>query len=86
MKVRKIIKVLARKASGLNRKEKVQEMKKSEFENVEFITIGDGAIRIQVAKIGNLNMGIMFKLTQKLIEINQEIKVKFEDSPSVERN
>ncbi len=61
-------------------------MKKSEFENVEFITIGDGAIRIQVAKIGNLNMGIMFKLTQKLIEINQEIKVKFEDSPSVERN
>ena len=28
MKVRKIIKVLARKAAGLNRKEKVQEMKK----------------------------------------------------------
>ena len=27
-KVRKIVKVLARKASGLNRKEKVQEMKK----------------------------------------------------------
>ena len=28
LKVRKIIKVLARKAAGLNRKEKVQEMKK----------------------------------------------------------
>ena len=61
-------------------------MKKNEFENVEFITIGDGAIRIQVAKIGNLNMGIMFKLAQKLSEINQEIKVKFEDFPSLERN
>ena len=33
-------------------------MKKSEFENVEFITIGDGAIRIQVAKIEGLNMEI----------------------------
>ena len=50
-------------------------MKKSEFENVEFITIGDGAIRIQVAKIEGLNMGIMFKLAQKLSEIKQEIKV-----------
>jgi hypothetical protein len=61
-------------------------MKKNNFENIEFITIGDGAIRIQVAKLEGLNMGIMFKLSQKLSEIKEEIKVKFENSPSLERN
>ena len=44
-----------------------------DYKDAEFITIGDGPIRIQIVKTKNLNMGHMFTVSKKLFEIESEL-------------
>ena len=44
-----------------------------DFKDAEFITIGDGPVRIQVVKAGNLNLGHMAHMFSKLFEIECEM-------------
>jgi len=44
-----------------------------DYKDSEFITIGDGPIRIQIVKAGNLNMGHIVSMSKKLFEIECEM-------------
>ena len=44
-----------------------------DYKDAEFITIGDGPIRIQIVKAGNLNMGHIVNMSKKLFEIESEM-------------
>ena len=44
-----------------------------DYKDAEFITIGDGPIRIQIVKAGNLNMGHMVKMCKFLGQIESEM-------------
>ena len=44
-----------------------------DYKDAEFITIGDGPIRIQIVRAGNLNMGHMIQMCKKLFEIECEM-------------
>jgi len=55
-------------------------MSDDKYKDVEWMTIGDGPVRIQVAKIKGLNMGTMFYLSQKLSEITQDGNLKLKES------
>ena len=44
-----------------------------DYKNAEFITIGDGPIRIQIIKAENLNAGHIATMVQKLSQIYSEM-------------
>ena len=44
-----------------------------DYKDAEFITIGDGPIRIQIVKAGNLNMGHMVQMCKFLGQIESEM-------------
>ena len=44
-----------------------------DYKDAEFITLGDGPIRIQIVKAGNLNMGHIASVSKKLFEIECEM-------------
>ena len=44
-----------------------------DYKNAEFITIGDGPIRVQIVKAANLNMGHLATVSKKLFEIESEL-------------
>ena len=44
-----------------------------DYKNAEFITIGDGPIRVQIVKAGNLNLGHLATVSKKLFEIESEM-------------
>lgn len=46
------------------------------YKDAEWITIGSGAVRLSVIKASNLNMGLIFYLSKKLAEIENELKFK----------
>ena len=44
-----------------------------DYKDAEFITIGDGPIRIQIVRAENLNMGHLATVSKKLFEIECEM-------------
>ena len=44
-----------------------------DFKDADFITVGDGPVRIQIVKAGNLNMGDIVFISKKLFEIESEM-------------
>ena len=44
-----------------------------DYKDADFITIGDGPVRIQIVKAGNLNMGHIASVSKKLFEIECEM-------------
>ena len=44
-----------------------------DFKDAEFITVGDGPVRGQIVKAGNLNMGDIVFISKKLFEIESEM-------------
>jgi len=44
-----------------------------DYKDAEFITVGDGPVRIQIVKAGNLNMGHMAFAIKKLSEMESEL-------------
>ena len=44
-----------------------------DYKDAEFITLGDGPIRIQIVKAGDLNMGHIASVSKKLFEIECEM-------------
>ena len=60
-----------------------------DYKNAEFITIGDGPIRVQIVKAGNLNLGHLATVSKKLFEIESEmglIKTMAEERAEREEN
>tara|TARA_R100000388_G_scaffold33088_1_gene25793 strand:- start:203 stop:424 length:222 start_codon:yes stop_codon:yes gene_type:complete len=54
-----------------------------DFKDAEFITVGDGPVRVQIVKAKNLNMGDIVYISKKLFEIECEmglIKTMAEES------
>jgi len=45
----------------------------ADYKDADFITIGDGPVRIQIVKAENLNMGHMVNMSKKLFEIESEM-------------
>ena len=44
-----------------------------DYKDAEFLTIGDGPVRIQIVKTSNLNMAHIVKIMKKLFEIECEM-------------
>ena len=44
-----------------------------DYKDAEFITVGDGPVRIQIVKAGNLNLGHMAFAIKKLFEMECEL-------------
>ena len=44
-----------------------------DYKDAEFITIGDGPIRVQIVKAGNLSIGHLATMSKKLFEIESEL-------------
>ena len=44
-----------------------------DYKDAEFITMGDGPVRIQIVKAENLNMGHIINMSKKLFEIESEM-------------
>ena len=44
-----------------------------DYKDAEFLTVGDGPVRIQIVKAGNLNMGHMMLVIKKLFEMECEL-------------
>ena len=44
-----------------------------DYKDAEFLTVGDGPVRIQIVKAGNLNMGHMMFVIKKLFEMECEL-------------
>ena len=44
-----------------------------DYKDVDFITIGDGPVRIQIVKAGNLNSGHITFAIKKLFEMECEL-------------
>jgi len=44
-----------------------------DFKDAEFITVGDGPVRVQIVKAKNLNMGDIVYISKKLFEIECEM-------------
>ena len=44
-----------------------------DYKDADFITIGDGPVRIQIVKAGNLNLGHMMFAIKKLFEMECEL-------------
>ena len=44
-----------------------------DFKDAEFITLGDGPVRIQIVKSRNLNMGDIIFISKKLFQIESEM-------------
>jgi len=47
----------------------------NKYKDAEFITVGDGPIRIQIVKAANLNMGHLIYVMKKLFEIECETNI-----------
>ena len=44
-----------------------------DYKDAEFLTVGDGPVRIQIVKTSNLNMAHIVKIMKKLFEIECEM-------------
>ena len=44
-----------------------------DFKDAEFITVGDGPVRVQIVKAKNLSMGDIVYISKKLFEIECEL-------------
>ena len=44
-----------------------------DFKDAEFITVGDGPVRVQIVKAKNLSMGDIVYISKKLFEIECEM-------------
>ena len=44
-----------------------------DYKDAEFLTVGDGPVRIQIVKASNLNMAHIVKIMKKLFEIECEM-------------
>ena len=51
----------------------VKKYNPEDYKDAEFITIGDGPVRIQIVKAENLNMGHIINMSKKLFEIESEM-------------
>jgi hypothetical protein len=45
----------------------------ADYKNAEFITVGNGPVRIQIVKQSDLNLGLIWTVQKKLFELECEL-------------